>query len=100
MLNGCTHAKNIEELYSVAAVFVHSVKMRLTRRLMKAKKPKFKNRYVLGVGYPWVESDGSSVSLCSNKLDAPSEHNKKIISPIEFDSLCIPKYRLVLEKIK
>ena len=97
MLNGCTHAKNIEELYSVAAVFVHSVKMRLTRRLMKAKKPKFKNRYVLGTGYPWI-TDLGYVCLWEGRYNSRPIITLKV--PLEIWSEDIPKFRLVLEKVK
>ena len=64
------------------------------------KKPKFKDRYVLGVGYPWIDKDRSVLSLCSNNHDGPKESHEKLISPGEFDDNRIPKYRLVLEKVK
>lgn len=64
---------------------------------------KFKDRYVLGEGYPWADGLGSveqpfiKLSLCTKQIG-----NEKVVLkyPKELWSNKLPKYRIVLEKVK
>ena len=76
----------------------------MTAKRKAMKKPKFKDRYVLGVGYPWVKGLGTDelpfedVSLWPQRDNfLPAKHLKV---PIELFDEDIPKYRLVLERVK
>ncbi|MHB8484086.1 MAG: hypothetical protein ACYDBV_15425 [Nitrospiria bacterium] len=63
------------------------------------KKSKFKSRYVLGEGYPWINS--IDVGMAKNMGVDNVEFVKLKTTPEldETNSIC-PKYRLVIEKIK
>ena len=52
-------------------------------------KPKFKKRYVIGVGKPYRECCGVAIGK-----------DKKLNWPVELDDKHCPKYRLVLERVK
>lgn len=57
---------------------------------------KFKNRYVLGTGYPWINITDSTVGLTHDKRT----QLKLLNCPRELSDCDIPKYRLILEKIR
>jgi hypothetical protein len=65
---------------------------------MKAKKPKYKDRYVLGEGYVWVSSGGNSGLQLWDKTIHGSLVPLKIPPEVELEEA--PKYRLVLERVK
>jgi len=72
------------------------------------KKPKFKDRYVLGVGYPdyidvYASYDFLSISLWTKRSDSVEngeEITLKVPKVFFHQSDVCPKYRLVLEKVK
>lgn len=61
-------------------------------------KVRFKNRYILGIGYPVRDSISSSFAYLG---ETPVDNSPKValVCPSEL-SLITPKYRLVLERIK
>lgn len=63
------------------------------------KKLKFKRKYILGEGYPWAIGFGKylQVSMCKKKSGV---NMIELNWPAELWSQDIPKYRLVLEKVK
>ena len=62
------------------------------------KKPKFQKRYVLGEGYPNIDSQGIRVSLLQTKDWSSAIMDLKY--PDKLVEVNIPKYRLVLERVK
>lgn len=64
------------------------------------KKPKFAKRYVLGEGYPWPMEDNYP-GLHPYRI-APGKNYRKVLRfpRMLMDTQTIPKYRLVLERIK
>lgn len=62
-------------------------------------KNKFKDKYVLGVGYPWIYGYENYIQVGINKNAMgciPIELN----IPKELWNKDVPKYKLVLERIK
>ncbi len=70
------------------------------------KKQKFKDKYILGEGYPWgfrkpPSKNGDFKTLQIGLAKTPIGFEfKKLNFPNELRSETSPKYRLVLEKIK
>lgn len=64
---------------------------------------KFKDRYVLGEGYPWVDGLGN-VEFPYMKLSVKKENHGSeslvLMFPKELWDEHLPKYRIVLEKVK
>lgn len=63
------------------------------------KKPEFPNEVVLGVGYPWAigVDHYEHISLCK----APQGlHLEKLIFPKELWHKDVPKYELILRRVK
>ena len=59
----------------------------------------FKNRYVLGEGYPWMMGVGENKKLSLS--ETPIGLRTVFLDfPLELWSPDLPKYRLVLEKIE
>jgi hypothetical protein len=61
---------------------------------------KFKDTYVLGEGYPWVMGLGPNyreLALCSKPAGGPDMYIK---FPIELWDVKVPKYKLVLKRVK
>lgn len=63
------------------------------------KKPKFKDRYVLGVGYIWFGHDDCQIQIFTHKVNGRALMVRKRI-PYTMFNIDSPKYRLVLEKVK
>lgn len=61
-------------------------------------KSRFKDRYVLGEGYPWALGDGPYYEI--NLQPEPYESERIPLEwPDELGSNLLPKYRLVLERV-
>jgi len=59
---------------------------------------KFKDRYVLGEGYPWTDKNLKRW-MCIRKC-IPYTYGKELDWPKEFWDFDVPKYRLILERVK
>lgn len=61
---------------------------------------KYKDRYVLATGYPW--GLGAKKNITAVRMDATSGlgATKKIAWPVELWDPEMPRYRLVLERVK
>ncbi len=64
-----------------------------------AKKETFKKEYILGVGYPWAYGIRDFQQIGLNKA-ARGVVPKILRWPKELWSLTIPKYELVLRRVK
>ncbi len=63
------------------------------------KKSVFKNKYVLGEGYPWAMGINSHFEISLKELPIGGLMIP-LIFPKELWSKDIPKYRLVLERVE
>lgn len=61
-------------------------------------KHKFKDRYVLGVGYP--EEQGFYIGIWRNSQGGEDETPKQLKFPACLREAIVPKYRLILERVK
>jgi len=62
------------------------------------KKPQFKKRYVLGIGYPWALGLNDHVLIRMNQEN--TGQSPQILKwPKELWHKELPKYRLVLERV-
>lgn len=64
-----------------------------------AKAKKFQDRYILGEGYPWAMGKGPYTEV------GLTEHNRgtlfqELAFPKKLCGIDVPKYRLVLERVK
>ena len=59
---------------------------------------KFKSRYVLAEGYPWVIDYGNGIVMHNSRH--PMGYRRKLDWPKELWSEDLPKYRLVLELVE
>ena len=67
---------------------------------MKAKKPKFKNRYVLAEGYPMPIGDVSKpYTMIVMWEENMSSSRIPLNVPQDIFSNELPKYRLILERV-
>jgi hypothetical protein len=62
-------------------------------------KNKFKDKYVLAEGYPWTYNTYTNILIGMNK-DAIGITPIELNMPNELWDKDVPKYKLVLEKIK
>jgi len=62
-------------------------------------KKKFKDRYVLGVGYPWAYGTSNHEQIGINAF--PNRNLPIVLAwPYELWERDVPKYRLILERVK
>lgn len=59
---------------------------------------RFKDRYILGEGYPWTDKILKRW-MCVRK-SIPYTYGKELDWPEEFWDFDVPKYRLVLERVR